>query len=104
MNLSLKRLTFILDNEQRSPDFVLARLDQLGYRAMPVDLGDLGNVEQKRQSERLLKSRSAQVVSPSFSMLRQGSSISRYWSPRPAFTVASSRSTPVMRCASRASR
>jgi len=55
VNLSLKRLTVILDNVERSPDFVLARLDRLGYRAMPVDLGDLGNVEQKRQSERLLK-------------------------------------------------
>ncbi|GAB4348016.1 MAG: cation-translocating P-type ATPase [Oricola sp.] len=55
VNLSLKRLTVILDSQERSPDFVLARLDRLGYRAMPVDLGDLGNVEQKRQTERLLK-------------------------------------------------
>jgi len=55
VNLSLRRLTVILDGAERSPDFVLARLDQLGYRALPVDLGDLGNVEQKRQSEKLLK-------------------------------------------------
>jgi Cu2+-exporting ATPase len=55
VNLSLKRLTVILDNAERSPGFVLSRLDQLGYDAAPVDLGDLGNAEQKRKSDRLLK-------------------------------------------------
>ncbi|MCI5076367.1 heavy metal translocating P-type ATPase [Oricola sp.] len=56
VNLSLKRLTVILDGADRSPDFVLSTLDRLGYPAAPVDLGDLGNVEQKRKSDRLLKS------------------------------------------------
>ncbi|QKV17500.1 heavy metal translocating P-type ATPase [Oricola thermophila] len=55
VNLSLKRLTVILDSEDRSPGFVLQTLDRLGYRAMPVDLGELGDVEHKRQSERLLR-------------------------------------------------
>ena len=55
VNLSLKRLTVILDNADRSPAFVLWRLDSLGYKAAPVDLGDLGNAEQKRKSDRLLK-------------------------------------------------
>jgi len=55
VNLSLKRLTVILDSADRSPGFVLSRLDRLGYKAAPVDLGDLGNAEQKRKSDRLLK-------------------------------------------------
>ncbi|WP_246717390.1 heavy metal translocating P-type ATPase [Oricola nitratireducens] len=56
VNLSLKRLTVILDSAERSPGFVIAKLDALGYPAAAVDLGDLGNVEQKRKSDRLLKS------------------------------------------------
>jgi P-type Cu2+ transporter len=55
VNLSLKRVTVILDGPERSPAFVLARLDALGYPAMPVDLGDLGDAGQKRQAESLLK-------------------------------------------------
>ena len=56
VNLSLRRVTVILDGPDRSPDFVLARLDQLGYAATPVDLGDLGNSDERRKADRLLKS------------------------------------------------
>ena len=55
VNLSLRRVTVVLDSAERSPDFVLARLDSLAFPATPVDLGDLGNVAEKRKTEELLK-------------------------------------------------
>ncbi|TCD14935.1 heavy metal translocating P-type ATPase [Oricola cellulosilytica] len=56
VNLSLKRVTVILDNAERTPAEVLRTLDTLGYRATPVDFGDLEDSPQARQTSRLLKS------------------------------------------------
>jgi Cu2+-exporting ATPase len=55
VNLSLKRLTIILDNAEQSPAFVLQQLDALGYPGTPVDLGDLGDPTQRRETDRLLR-------------------------------------------------
>lgn len=55
VNLSLKRVTVVMDDAETSPAPVLARLDTLGYPATPVDIGSSDDSEHKRQTDALLK-------------------------------------------------
>ena len=55
VNLSLRRITFIVDPDQIGPDTVLEELHKLGYVATPVDIGELEDVNRKRKDTALLR-------------------------------------------------
>ncbi len=56
VNLSLRRVTVVLDGPRRNPGFLLDELDVLGFAATPVDLGDLDELQRERKGGELLKS------------------------------------------------
>lgn len=56
VNLTLKRVTVTLDHNHANPADISSQLEQLGYPAQPVDLGDLDELSQKRGDIELLKS------------------------------------------------
>jgi Cu2+-exporting ATPase len=55
VNLTLRRVTFVLDSRERSPLAIVRELEALGYPAMPLDLGDLGETESAKTSSGLLR-------------------------------------------------
>ncbi|HEY9056950.1 MAG TPA: heavy metal translocating P-type ATPase [Aurantimonas sp.] len=55
VNLTMRRVTVILDAADRSPLAVSDALKRLGYGAIPVDIGDLDDLSRQRESAGLLK-------------------------------------------------
>ncbi|HEX2019151.1 MAG TPA: heavy metal translocating P-type ATPase [Aurantimonas sp.] len=55
VNLTMRRLTVVLDTEERPAIAVLDALERLGYRASSIDLGDLDVLGQQRESAQLLR-------------------------------------------------
>ncbi|MBO0906141.1 heavy metal translocating P-type ATPase [Jiella sonneratiae] len=54
VNLTLRRVTVVLDDAAASPLAVAQTLRRIGYPGTPVDLGDLDQLARDRQSGRLL--------------------------------------------------
>ncbi|MEC5291382.1 heavy metal translocating P-type ATPase [Aurantimonas sp. C2-6-R+9] len=55
VNLTMRRVTVVLDAADRSPLVVSDALERLGYGATPVDIGDLDDLSRQRESAGLLK-------------------------------------------------
>ncbi len=55
VNLTLRRVTVVLDSKDRKPIKVTRELDALGYPSTPLDLGDLGETEVSKTSSGLLR-------------------------------------------------
>ncbi len=55
VNLTMRRVTVVLDATDRSPLVVSDALERLGYGATPVDIGDLDDLSRQRESAGLLK-------------------------------------------------
>ncbi|MEX6506777.1 heavy metal translocating P-type ATPase [Jiella sp. M17.18] len=53
-NLTLRRVTVVLDRAEVSPVPIVETLARIGFPATPVDLGDLDQLGRERQSTRLL--------------------------------------------------
>ncbi len=55
VNLSLQRVTVILDGRERSPLAITRAMEAIGYKPTPFDIGDLGESESKDASKALLR-------------------------------------------------